>query len=70
VPKGYESIALTADGFEIEAELTAGLLGQGWRYREVPISYSARSREEGKKIRAKDGVRALVTLGRVRVIGR
>jgi dolichol-phosphate hexosyltransferase len=68
--KAYESIALTADGFEIEAELTAGLLGQGWRYREVPITYSARSREEGKKIRAKDGVRALVTLGRVRVIGR
>ena len=66
----YESVSLSADGFDIEAELTGGLLGNGWRYREVPISYTARSREEGKKIRPADGLRALVTLGRVRLTGR
>ena len=66
----YESITLRADGFDIESELTGGLLGNGWRYREVPISYTARSREEGKKIRPGDGVRALATLSRVRLIGR
>ena len=66
----FESIALTADGFDIEAELTGGLLGNGWRYREVPITYTARSREEGKKIRPGDGLRALATLVRVRLTGR
>jgi glycosyltransferase involved in cell wall biosynthesis len=35
--------------------------------REVPIAYSPRSVAEGKKIRAIDGVRALVTLLRERV---
>jgi len=66
----YESVSLSADGFDIEAELTGGLLGNGWRYREVPITYTARSREEGKKIRPGDGLRALATLVRVRVTGR
>ena len=68
--EAYESLTLTADGFDIEAELTGGLLSNGWRYREVPISYTARTREEGKKIRPADGVRALTVLGRVRVLGR
>jgi glycosyltransferase involved in cell wall biosynthesis len=65
----YESVSLSADGFDIEAELTGGLLGNGWRYREVPITYTARSREEGKKIRPADGVRALSRLLRVRIFG-
>jgi len=68
--EAYESIELSADGFEIEAELTGGLLGNGWRYREVPISYTARSREEGKKIRPGDGLRAVLTLLRIRTLGR
>lgn len=67
--EAYERLALTADGFEIEAELTGGLLKDGWRYRELPIRYSARSREEGKKIRAVDGMRAVVTLLRIRIRG-
>ena len=68
--EAYEGLELSADGFEIEAELTGGLLKSGWRYREVPISYSARSREEGKKIRPVDGLRALSTLLRIRTLGR
>ena len=67
--EAYEGLTLTADGFAIEAELTGGLLGNGWRYREVPITYVARSREEGKKIRPADGVRALGTLVRIRLLG-
>ena len=62
----YESLALSADGFDIEAELTGGLLGNGWRYREVSISYTARSRDEGKKIKPSDGVKAVTTLAKVR----
>jgi glycosyltransferase involved in cell wall biosynthesis len=65
----YEQLELTADGFEIEAELTGGLLRTGCRYREIPISYMARSREEGKKIRPADGVKALARLLRVRLLG-
>lgn len=66
----YEQMGLTASGFEIEAELTGGLVRSGARVYEVPIDYAARSRDEGKKIRAVDGVRGLVRLFRVRVVGR
>jgi hypothetical protein len=34
---------------------------------EVPITYRARRREEGKKLTAVDGVRVLATLARCRV---
>jgi glycosyltransferase involved in cell wall biosynthesis len=64
--EAYDNITLSEDGFAIEAELTGGLLGGGWRYREVPISYTARTREEGKKIRPGDGLEALATLVRAR----
>lgn len=66
----YEQLDLTADGFEIEAELTGGLLRSGARYREFEVTYTARGREEGKKIRPADGVKALARLVRVRVFGR
>lgn len=66
----YEQLHLTADGFEIEAELTGGLLRSGARIYEEPITYAARGREEGKKIRAKDGVIGLLRLLRIRLLGR
>ena len=66
----YERLELTADGFEIEAELAGGLLLHRPRYREVPIGYLARSRAEGKKIRAVDGLRGIRRLVRVRTTGR
>jgi glycosyltransferase involved in cell wall biosynthesis len=65
----YRRLRLTADGFDIEAELTAGLLKTGARLFEVPITYRARSREEGKKIRPRDGVRGLGRMLRVRLAG-
>lgn len=65
----YEQLRLTADGFEIEAELAGGLLRSGARVTEVPIVYRARSREEGKKIQARDGFRGLGRLLRVRLRG-
>jgi hypothetical protein len=51
----------------MEAEVTGKLLRRRLRPYEVPISYTARSREEGKKITWKDGVQALWILGRERV---
>ena len=65
----YEQLQLTADGFEIEAELTGGLLKTGALVYEVPISYSARRREQGKKIRPRDGLIGLARLLRVRFLG-
>jgi hypothetical protein len=45
------SLELREDGFTIEAEITAWLLRAGTRIYEVPVTYVARTREEGKKIR-------------------
>jgi glycosyltransferase involved in cell wall biosynthesis len=60
-------LPLRARGFELEPEITGGLLNLGYRIYEVPISYTARSREEGKKLTAMDGVRAIGTLVSVRL---
>lgn len=57
---------LEARGFELEPEVTAKLLRLGHRIYEVPVSYTARSREEGKKLTAMDGLRALGILLRYR----
>ena len=57
---------LRARGFELEPEITGGLLNLGYQIYEVPISYRARSREQGKKLTWKDGVRALQMLVKVR----
>jgi glycosyltransferase involved in cell wall biosynthesis len=57
---------LQSRGFEIDPEITAKLLRLGYRIHEVPISYIARTREEGKKVKPIDGVRALLTLARYR----
>jgi dolichol-phosphate hexosyltransferase len=63
----FRSLDLRASGFAIEAEITARLLRKGVRIYEVPITYTARSREEGKKLTARDGIRVLRTLIRCRV---
>ena len=63
----FRSLELRERGFAIEAEITARLLGAGVRIYEVPIEYRARTREEGKKLTALDGLRVLRTLFRCRV---
>ncbi|MDX6468276.1 MAG: hypothetical protein QOF75_79, partial [Gaiellaceae bacterium] len=62
----FRTLELRERGFAIEAEITARLLGRGVRIYEVPIVYRARSREQGKKLTALDGVRVLLTLLRCR----
>lgn len=63
----YKSLGVRSRGFGMEAEVTGKLLRRRIRPYEVPISYRARSREEGKKITWQDGVEALWILGRERV---
>jgi hypothetical protein len=60
-------LPLRERGFAIEPEITACLLRQGVRIYEVPVSYAARSREDGKKLTARDGLRVLRTLLRCRL---
>jgi glycosyltransferase involved in cell wall biosynthesis len=62
----FRSLRLRERGFSIEPEIAARVLRSGERIYEVPISYTARSREEGKKLTALDGVRVLRTLLRCR----
>lgn len=52
-------LRLSADTFTFEPELTCRLAQWGARIYEVPISYEGRTYEEGKKIRAKDGIKAI-----------
>jgi dolichol-phosphate hexosyltransferase len=66
----YRSLDVRSAGFGMEAEITGKLLRQGVRPYEVPISYRARSREEGKKLTWRDGVEAVWILTRIRLRSR
>lgn len=68
--KVLDSLHLQADGFEFCAELTGQLLKNGWKILEVPISYTPRSKQEGKKIRVSDGIINLWTLLKIRFLYR
>jgi glycosyltransferase involved in cell wall biosynthesis len=63
----YRELDIGQNGFGMEAEITAKLLKRGIRPHEVTISYTARSREDGKKITWRDGFEALWILTRVRL---
>ena len=63
----FRSLRLRERGFGIEPEIAARVLQTGERIYEVPITYRARSREEGKKLTALDGLRVLRTLLRCRI---
>ena len=61
-------IPLHSRRFEFEPELTTKLLKRGYKIVEVPISYSGRSYDEGKKIKPQDGLIALWTLFKYRFV--
>jgi glycosyltransferase involved in cell wall biosynthesis len=56
----FKALTLMEKRFGFEPEITAKLAkNKSLKWSEVPISYNARSDEEGKKIGWKDGVRAV-----------
>jgi glycosyltransferase involved in cell wall biosynthesis len=61
------AIKLRGRRFEIEPEITAQLLKAGYQIKEIPISYARRGYQEGKKIKARDGLLAIYTLIRERL---
>lgn len=60
-------LTIDANGFDFEAEFTARLAQRGARFAEVPVSFTGRTFEEGKKIRAFDAVRVMRELVRCKV---
>lgn len=54
--------ALTAGGFESDILLGPALARAGYSIVEVPVSYNPRSVAEGKKIRYRDGIWAIIML--------
>ena len=62
-----ESLDLRAEHFDIEPEITAKVLRRHIRIYEVPISYTGREFDEGKKISWRDGFAALWMLLKCRV---
>ena len=55
----FDGFELQEDRFGFEPEVTAKVARGKWRVYEVPISYSGRTYEEGKKIGFKDVPRSL-----------
>lgn len=64
-----KQIHIEQDRFGFEPEITAKLAQRGIKIREVGISYSSRSREEGKKIGWRDLISAMYCIIRYRFTG-
>ena len=65
-----KSIPIDSNDFRLEPELTIKLAKRQARLFEIPISYSGRTYQEGKKINWRDGVAALLGHPPVRAVGR
>lgn len=61
-------ITIHAKRFDFEPEFTAKILKSGHQIYEIPISYFGRKFSEGKKLTWRDGVVALWTLIKYRII--
>ncbi len=57
-----KNINIKSNRFDFEPEVTAKILKQKVRFKELPISYNGRNNNEGKKITWKDGIQAILTL--------
>ena len=60
--KVLNEINLRSNRFGFEPEFTMKVAKKGFRVYEVPISYSGRTYEEGKKIVWKDGLKAIFAI--------
>ncbi len=60
----------TSDGMNLDTEIVAKLCRRGQYILEIPVDYTARTKTEGKKSTALDGLKALFALIRFRFGGR
>lgn len=63
-----EGVPIRSRRFDVEPEITAKIHKRGYKVYEVPISYSGRDFDEGKKITWRDGFVALWTLIKYRFV--
>ena len=63
-----EQLHLKSHGWGFDPEITAKILKRGYRIYEVPISYTGREYNEGKKISWRDGLTVMWTLLKYRLI--
>jgi len=63
-----QRLGLKTRGFTVEMELTAKLMKRKCRLYEIPITYTGRGYDEGKKITWQDGFRMLWAILRFRVL--
>ncbi len=65
----FSDITIRSNKFDFEPEITAKVLKRGYRLFEVPITYSGRDFEEGKKIHPwRDGLHAFWALFKFRFV--
>lgn len=64
----FKSLNLESSGFEIDAEINVKISRRRYRVTELPISYTPRTIEEGKKIGWKDAFLTLWTTFRYRFL--
>lgn len=57
-----KQLDIQSQSFDFEVEVTVKLFRFGYRVYEIPITYTGRGYEEGKKITWRDGIRAFVAL--------
>ena len=60
------SLRLTCRGFDLDAEIVCRLLRGGYRVEELPVEYTPRGRDDGKKLRIRAGWGVLKAVFRVR----
>lgn len=58
----FRSLDIRSFSFDFEVEVTVKLFRHGYRVYEIPITYTGRGYEEGKKITWRDGLKAFVAL--------
>jgi len=63
-----EQLYLKSHGWGFDPEITAKILKRGYRIYEVPISYTGREYDEGKKISWRDGLIVMWTLLKYRLV--
>lgn len=57
-----QQLDLKAQGFEFDMEITLQIVHLGYHIKELATQYTARTKQQGKKITYKDGLRSIRTL--------
>ena len=60
-------LGLSSNSFDIEIEILAKAIKKRMRIAEIPVSYTPRTYHEGKKIRIKDGIWAVLRILKFRI---